>query len=85
MELLSEALDKVKPPEKPTSEAPLAAPPGSAKRRSHQCQCCASQLGEEIRVEGTERVICPSCLGFIARWWIELGNLERQDSPNDPS
>lgn len=68
-----------------TSEAPLAAPTGSAKRRSAQCQCCASPLGEPIRVENTERVICPTCLGFIARWWIELGNLDRTVGTTDTS
>ena len=56
--------------------------PALEKRRSHQCQCCASQLGEHISMEGTERVICPSCLGFVARWWIELGQVEQKDLPN---
>jgi len=41
------------------------------------CQCCASPLADLIRIEHTERVICTQCLGFIARWWLELG----QDPP----
>ena len=81
--LLEEELAKhKKPQEKPTGEAVLAATTGSAKRRSTQCQCCSSPLGELVQVEGTERMICRGCMGFIAMWWIELGNLERQNSQN---
>ncbi len=47
------------------------------KKRSSQCQCCASPLGDVIKIQGTERVICGQCLGFIARWWIELGEMEK--------
>ena len=79
MELLSEALSKVKPSEQPTSEAPLAAPKCSARP---QCQCCASPLGEPIRMDGTERIICTSCLGFIARWWVELGQTSKATVSN---
>lgn len=39
-----------------------------------QCQCCASPLGERIRIEATERIVCLRCLGFIAGWLIELEN-----------
>lgn len=60
-------------------------PEKSNKKISHQCQCCASPLGDLIRVENTERVICTSCLGFIARWWIELGNLDRTVDTTDSS
>jgi len=41
-------------------------------KRSSQCDCCASQLGKELRLEHTKRVICDECLGFLARWIIEL-------------
>ena len=42
------------------------------------CQCCSSPLGVFVRVEGTERIICERCLGFIARWWIEMGEVEKK-------
>lgn len=44
-----------------------------------QCECCASQLAETIELDGTKRDICNNCLGFMARWLIELeGKKEEQ-------
>jgi hypothetical protein len=56
--------------DKPISEAQST--PVPAKRRSNQCECCSSQLGDLVRVEGTTRVICNECLGFLFRWLLEL-------------
>ncbi len=39
-----------------------------------QCECCSSCLGDKIKLEHTERIICDDCLGFMARWLIELEN-----------
>lgn len=43
-----------------------------------QCQCCASPLGNRVCLDGTERIVCDKCLGFIARWWIELGEADKR-------
>jgi hypothetical protein len=43
-----------------------------AKKTEGQCQCCASPLGDTIKLKHTERVICSDCLGFMARWLVEL-------------
>jgi hypothetical protein len=40
------------------------------------CQCCASPLGEKAEWKGTTRLICAKCLGFWARWMMELNNAE---------
>ena len=45
-----------------------------------QCQCCASQLGETVAVNGVVRVVCNNCLGFMARWLIEMENAERLEA-----
>ena len=58
---------------------PLPAPIGSATPRSGQCECCSSPLGEAVTVDGVAKIICDKCLGFIARWLIEMDaqNTER--------
>lgn len=42
------------------------------RKRSSQCECCASPLGDEIKLHHTTRIVCLRCLGFMARWLIEL-------------
>lgn len=51
------------------------------KRRDCQCECCASSLGKELHMEHTRRVICDQCLGFVARWVIEL---EHENAGSQP-
>lgn len=48
-----------------------------------QCECCSSQLAKPLRLGKTRRDICDDCLGFMARWWIELGiwEMPEQESP----
>lgn len=54
---------------------------------STQCDCCASQLAKPLRLGKTRRDICDDCLGFMARWWIELGiwEMPESESPNHAS
>jgi len=47
-------------------------PVGSAAPRIGQCECCASPLGEAVTVDGVTKIVCDKCLGFIARWLIEM-------------
>ena len=50
--------------------------PGSACPGFGQCECCSSALGESVTVDGVTKIICDKCLGFIARWLIQM------DAPN---
>jgi len=62
----------------PVSSTPLFGPGSPVPRcqKVEQCECCASPLGTPIQVEHTTRIMCDKCLGFIARWLVEL------DPPN---
>ena len=51
-------------------------------KEKSQCQCCSSPLGEPITMDGTTRIICPNCLGFVARWWVELGQASKATISN---
>ena len=42
------------------------------------CPICAAPLGNRVCLDGTERIVCDKCLGFIARWWIELGEADKR-------
>lgn len=33
-------------------------------------------------MDGTTRIVCQSCLGFIARWWVELGQTSKATISN---
>ena len=33
-------------------------------------------------MDGTKRIVCQSCLGFIARWWVELGQASKATISN---
>lgn len=65
-------------------KAKALTPPATAARSSNQCECCSSQLAKPLRLGKTRRDICDDCLGFMARWWIELGIWEMPD-PESPT
>lgn len=71
-------------PSETAGPAPVVAavPTGSParKRDDRQCQCCASPLGEPIQLEHTKRILCTQCLGFMARWIIELEQGNKVDN-----
>lgn len=33
-------------------------------------------------MDGTKRIVCQNCLGFIARWWVELGQVSKATVSN---
>jgi hypothetical protein len=35
-----------------------------------------------MSMDGTRRIVCQSCLGFIARWWVELGQASKATVSN---
>lgn len=59
-----------------------AAPAPTKEKTSGQCECCSSPLGDLIKLQGTKRIICLRCLGFLARWVIELE--EQQNAKGQP-